>query len=139
MAVTATPIFVQTPESFGVQIANSDGTSKKTIYTAGANGSVIESLWVTSTDTADEDVIFYINDGSTDHQIGRVKVPLNSGNTNAIPSLDLLRHSQMPMFESDSAGNRVLKLKAAHVLKVAAAATITSGKILDFFGTGGDF
>jgi len=139
MAVTATPIFIQTPQSFGVQIQNSDSTNKKTIYTAGANGSVIESLFVTSTDTADEDVILYVNDGTTDFQIGRIKVPLNSGNTNAVPTLDLMRHSQLPFFESDNAGNRVLKLKASHILKVAAAAAITSGKFLNFFGTGGDF
>jgi hypothetical protein len=132
-------MYVQTVQTWAVQIANADGTNKKVIATAGAQGSVLEALGVTNTDTVASTMNLYVNDGSVDHLIGTVNVPASSGNTTAAPSLDLLRNAQLPQLEFDALGNQVIKLKAAYALKAALTGTITSGKLIDILGSGGDF
>lgn len=71
MAVTATPIFIQTPKVACVSIAtantNRDGTGTiGTLYTAGSNGSKIDRVQVTAAGTTTAGVIrMFIYDGST--------------------------------------------------------------------------
>jgi len=75
VAVTALPIFPQTPRlPVGVTVTtantNKDGTGTKTIlYTAGANGSRLDTIKVRSTGTAVATVLrVFINNG-TDHTV----------------------------------------------------------------------
>jgi hypothetical protein len=128
------------------QILNATGTAKVTIFTAGPNDSILRALGASSTDTADEDVIFYVNVGGagTDRQIAKLKIPLSSGNSNTVPAFDVLRalsgtSYMLPFIAYDSYGNKVWNLKAGTTIKAAAASTITSGKEIDFFGDGADF
>lgn len=71
MAVTATPIFIQTPKVACASIAtantNRDGTGTiGTVYTAGANGSKIDRVQVCAAGTTTAGVIrIFIYDGST--------------------------------------------------------------------------
>jgi hypothetical protein len=139
MAGTSTPIFVQVIQTYAVQILNATGTGKVVIATAGANGSLIDMLGVTNTDTLAYTMQLYINDGTTDHLIGTVNIPLSSGNTTAAPTVDLLRQIQLPNLEFDAVGNRCLKLKANYILKAALTGTITAAKTIDIVGSGGDF
>jgi hypothetical protein len=129
------------------QILNATGTAKVTIFTAGANDSILRGLGASSTDTADEDVLFYVNvgGGGTDRLIARIKIPLSSGNSNTVPAFDVFRALNassaymIPFLAYDAYGNKVWNLKAGTTIKVAAASTITSGKEIDFFGDGADF
>jgi hypothetical protein len=133
-------MYVQTAQSMAAQILPADTTTKKTLYTAGTQGGVVESLGATNTDTAAATVLqLYVNDGSIDHLIGTVNVPISSGNIITVPTVDILRNSQIPQLEFDAFGNKVIKLKAGYILKVAATVTVNSGKAVDVVGHGGDF
>lgn len=71
MAVTATPIFVQTPKtaigSLATANTNRDGSGTiATIYTAGSNGSRLDHVDIVSYGTVTAGVIrLYVHDGST--------------------------------------------------------------------------
>jgi len=60
--MTATPVFPQTIKNGAVQIVLGDSTTiLKTIYTAGANGSVISQINVGSSDSSARDLQFFIS------------------------------------------------------------------------------
>jgi hypothetical protein len=146
MAKTTTIPNVQNANMPDGEILNGTGTGKITIFTAGGNDSIIRSLGASSTDTADEDVIFYVNVGGagSDRQICRLKIPLSSGNSNTVAAFDVFKAinaagGYMFPLAYDAYGNRVWNLKAGTTIKAAAASTITSGKAIDFFGDGADF
>lgn len=138
--MASAPIYVGTIKNGAVQIVNADGTTLKTLYTAGSNGSTINSIMVTSTDTTNHDIHLYINNGSTDFLIGTYQILANAGNTNAIVSVDILKHAQNLAYAFDAMGNKTINLQANYVLKVGLrTSSVTSAKALSFVCYAGDF
>jgi hypothetical protein len=136
MPNTFTPPYPQTINNVAGQILPADTTTKKTIYTAGSNGSILKSLGATSTDTSSRIVIFYINvgGGGTDEPIGAVTIAITAGTDGVTAALDCLRSALMAWTSFDAFGNKVLYLKASTTLKVACTTTVTTAKELDFNG-----
>lgn len=120
MAVTATPIFAQVPRT--TSTATISGTVA--VFTAGANGSKIDAIGITTTTTCDVSFSF---DNANAAPIGKVNVPTNSGTNNAVPTVDVLRSSQMTWLSFDAFGNKCLYLSAAAVLY--ATSTVTTGVV----------
>src|SRR5256885_103126 len=81
MAANTAPIFELAVISPSVQIAPADTTTKKTIKAGGANGTRIDEIYVSSTDTAAVVLNFYLYDGVTDFYLGDVTVPIGAGYT----------------------------------------------------------
>lgn len=139
MAVTPTPAFPQTINTGLVTIVNADAQALKTILTAGANGAQIDAISVSSSDTSNRDVAFYVTRSGTDYLISTVSVLLGAGVTNSVPAIDVLRHAQLPgMVYSENSGRRLL-LKAGDVLKCNAPVTITAAKTITVLAQGKDF
>ena len=88
--------FTQNIKLTATTIVNSDSTNKKTLFTAGANDSIVKSLHAISDDSAAKVVNIYVNDGSVDNYIGAVNVPITSGTTGAIAAVDLLNGTLFP-------------------------------------------
>jgi hypothetical protein len=126
MAVTATPIYPQALATAVQSYANADGTTIKTILTAGANGTKITAVTISSTDGTNRDMKFYLNDGSTNHLLCTVQVLANSGNTNAIAPVDLFRATMCPGLSFDSNGNRELFLKTGWSFRAGSAVAVTA-------------
>jgi hypothetical protein len=140
MSVTATPIFPQTITTGVAQIALADTTTLKTLYTAGANGSKIDNILVTSTDTASRDLQLVVTISAVDYIIGTFSVPANSGNTNSLVTLNALAHPQLVNALSvDNNGNRCLFLATGAVLKVKSLANVTSARVISLVAQGGNF
>ena len=138
MAVTSTPALPQAINLGIGQITNADTTSLKTIFTAGANGSLLQSLGLSSTDTADRTINWYITRGGTDYLLFTCTAPLSAGNSATVAAIDVLRHAMLPWLQYDMAGNRQLRMKSGDVLKFASTATITSAKLITAFADGED-
>jgi hypothetical protein len=138
MATTATPIFPQTIQSEAVQILNATGTSAVTLYTAGANGSKIENIICTSTDTIAHTIQLSVTISAVTYILTTINIPANSGNTTVLPSISLINNAQI-VLAKDPNGNPYLYLGAGAVLKVSAAVTVTSPDVLSFVTNGGDF
>ncbi|WP_423454239.1 hypothetical protein [Ottowia sp. VDI28] len=141
MAKTTTSPFLQAVKNLDGTLTNANGTAKVTVFTAGANDSVLKSFNLASTDSAANNVQVFINVGGagTDRLISTVPVPANSGNNGTVASVDVLRSALLPFASYDAYGNRVLNLAAGTTIKIAPLTTPASGKVIDAFGEGGDF
>jgi hypothetical protein len=139
MAVTSTPVFPQTIKNSFAKIVTADASTFKTLYTGGANGSRIDLLLVTSTDTTARDVQLVIQASGVDYILGTISIPINSGNTNAITHLSVFQNSIFPGLNVDAIGNRVLYLESGIILKAKTLTTVTAAKEVNFIVQGADF
>lgn len=114
-----------------------DGTAFKDIRVASANGDQIDNIIVTSTDTSDRAIEFFINDGVSDKSIGVVTIPAKSGtNGDGLRSgVDALTHLSLPAFRGDKA----LMLRSGSTLRARMVAAITAGTSVSVIGFGGAY
>lgn len=139
MAMTSTPVFEQTPKNAVVRILPADTTTLKTLYTAGANGSTVYHINVTSSDTSAKDLQFWVNVDGTDQPLFTVSCPANSGFTNSVAVFTLLNNVRVGTQLTDSNGNPCLYLGAGSILKVKALSNVTTAKQINVFAQIGDF
>lgn len=139
MAVTATPIFPQTISGGVVAWVPGDAQAFRTLYTGATNGSAVISITLASTDTASRDMQFSILSGGTTVYLGTTSVLLNAGFTNAVPSIQALRHAQIPGMILDANGNPMLYLSSGAVLQANILTTITAAKTITAYVQAGDF
>ena len=140
MAVTATPVFVQTPKNGNVQILPADASNLKTIYTGGANGSKIIGLYVTSSDTSARDVQFGITVGGVFYPLYTSTIAITAGQVAATPSVNLLDPSKAVGLPVDSDGNPFIFLaSASYTLQIKSLTTVTAAKEIDISCFAADF
>jgi hypothetical protein len=131
MAVTANSIITAQAANRGhVQIANADAQAQKTVYTAGANGSLLRGLLLQSTDTSGRDVQISITNSGTSYPLGTVTVPAGAGNSGSVPSVNALNSAQLPGLPLDTNGNPTLFLVSGDTLTVSALSTVTAAKLI---------
>lgn len=128
-------VFFQNAFSAEVQILPADTTVLKTVATLSAFTRITQIL-VTSTDTAAKDIQLVATISGTDYILGTFAIPLRSGDTNAAPTVQLLKSSQWGDLNNDISNNKVLDLKSGAVLKVKAGTTVTAAKVISIVITG---
>lgn len=142
------PVYAVTPQNNGGQIVTSTGTGTLgsntggiAIYTAGANGSRVYSLILSTTDTTTggNNVFLYILNGSTVLPIGQINVPISSGNIASTPAVDALNSANCPGLPFDGTGKPYIELTASAVLKFSVIAAVGSGKTLFATAIGADY
>jgi hypothetical protein len=126
--------FFQTPFSAQLQLLPAHTTVLQTITTL-TGYTCIDSIIVTSTDTAAKDLQLVATIGGTDYILGTFAIPLRSGDTNAAPAVMLLK-SAMWDLNNDISNNKVLELPSGTVLKAKAGTTITAAKVINIIITG---
>ena len=130
MAANTSPIFELTVKNAGVTIVPADTTAKKTLYTGGTNGSRIDQLAESSTDTAAVTTMWYKTVGGTDYHIGDVVIAIGAGYT-TVALVDALATLEPTL--------GYLVLASGEILKVAALATVTAAKQVDLVAQLGDY
>ena len=133
--MAASPIFQAAPKNGHTTITAADGVSEKTLYTAGANGALVDSVAVVSDDTADAVINILVNDGSTSYPVGQVNVLTGAGRNGTTPGQNLLNLTDIPALQT----NGGLSLGPNAVLKVAANSAVTATKTVTFTAFGGDY
>ena len=139
MAGTSNPIFPQSMVNAVAQIANSDAQALKTLVNGGTNGTKIESITVTSTDTVARDIIVWATISAVSYQLARIQIPVSSGNTNSAPSVDLLKQSQWASLAYDAFGNKYLYVANGTTISISAPVSVTSGTTIQAFAQGGNY
>jgi hypothetical protein len=131
---------IRQPQNGKVQIANADGQTQKTVYTAGPNGSKVSSLIAVSSDTAARDVQVSITNAGTSFPLGTVAVPIGAGNSSSVPSVNMLDPTRLVGLAYDSDGNPFIHLVSGDTLTVSALTTVTAAKLVTVSApTVGDF
>lgn len=142
MAVTSTPIYPQSPQAKAYQLTHTTDLSLETLYAAGANGSQIEGINVSNTDTSAYTLQLYAYDGTTAHLLGSFNIPASSGNLSADAAVALLGPNSAGALAGlpyDVNGNQIIYLPSGWSLQVGVTSQITSGKVVDCVAFGGDF
>jgi hypothetical protein len=132
------PLFVGTIKTPVAQIQNSDGTNAVTFFTAGVSGSKLEAIAATSTDTSAVVVQAIVTVSAVDYVIGEINIPAGAGTNGTADSVRIMNITDLPWLCGDGV-NQVLLLASGVPLKFKAKTTVTAGKVLQFFGQGGDF
>jgi len=138
--MTSTPMFAQTIANGYTKIVTADSTNYKTLLTAGANGSLVDLITVTSTDTSSRDLQFCITISGTDYIFCTVSVSANSGNTSSVGLVSIFDSPRLGLTLGlpllDSNGNKLLRLGNGEVLKVKAVATVTAAREISVRASG---
>jgi hypothetical protein len=121
--------FTQTIKTPCVALTSANTTVAATLYTSPADSAVVKSLVVSTNDTSAVNLVVCINNGATDFVIGTVNIPINSGYTGAIASVDVLGSALLPGLPRDINGRPVILLQAGHSLKVGALVTMTAARV----------
>lgn len=136
--MVATPFFPQLPKSYTKQIVAADTTTTVDVFTAATNGTRIDAIAVTMTFATAVDLLLYINNGTTDFLLGRIQIPVSSGNTNSAPTVFPLNSNQLSGLCVDGFGNPYLFLTGGFKLRASVSATLTS-TVMNIICFGADF
>jgi hypothetical protein len=101
--MSASPAFVTTPKNPAVAFANADATAFKTLMTAGASGSRLDSLIGTSTDTVANVLQLAVTKSAVDYVIGEVAIPANAGTNGVVKSVAVLNATDIPAWRTPKA------------------------------------
>ena len=130
MAITSTPAMLQGNNTQDTAITAA--ATNTLIYTAGANGGIVQDILISSTDTAIQ--LAQLFRGSQTVPLASITIPAGAGGAGGNPAINVL--SAVNCY-SDEYGNRTLRLKAGETLKLAITA-ITGGKTFQVFAQGMD-
>ena len=135
MPANTTPIFPLTVQTSAATIVNADGTGEKALVTAGANGTRVDTVSITSTDSAAVTLAVRVNDGTTSYAVGEIAVPAGAGTNGSALAVKGLSLAFLPWL--DASGS--LFLRTGWSLRVAAKAAITSTKTVTLVAFSGDY
>jgi hypothetical protein len=124
MAANTSPIFVLAANLAEVTFANADGTTPKDLVSAGADGTKVLAVAVTSDDAATVNLRLYVHDGANAYLVGTVAVPTLAGTNGVMPAVDLLDPELLPWLDQDGE----LFIPSGYKLQVAPLAAVTAAK-----------
>lgn len=136
--MAANPIFVGTPKRGMAQILNATASALVAVVTAGASGSKVVSLIVTSDDSADRIVQLFITRGGVDYLLGSYTIPDLSG-TNGVTDPAVNMFTYINGLPRDNDGQAYLLLESGDVLKAKSTTTVTAAKTISIHANYGDF
>lgn len=136
MSTNTNPIFVGSRRVDALELDTADGTTAIAFVAAGANGSRIDAIAASSTDTSAVELVFTLNDGSADFSIGSATIAAEAGTDGGTtPAVDLLTQADLPWLRDDLS----IFLESGQTLKVGAYAAITAAKVVHLVAFGGDY
>jgi hypothetical protein len=140
MAVTSTPVFVQTPKITPAAFTNSDSANtKKTIATAGSDGMKVTAVLATSTDTSNRTGQLWLTRSATSYLLGSTVVTTLAGTDGSTATANLLPVSLMGGLPKDNDGQAYLFLESGDTLQVSFTAQVTSAKEVDVVAIAANF
>jgi hypothetical protein len=130
-------VAVQAPKLGLVEIANADASGLKTVVTAGANGSKVVGLMLSSSDTTARDVTWGISRGGTFYPLGTATVAITAGQIAATAGVNAF--AARPGLPVDNDGQPYVLLQSGDTLDIKALTTVTSAKAISAAAVFGDF
>lgn len=136
--MAANPSFVSTPQNPAAQFQNADGTTFKTLFTAGSSGGRVDSLIATNTDTANAYVVqLALQKSGVDYVLGEVSVPLGSGTNGSAKSVAVMNSTDVPGLAYTEAG--ALFLASGVALRARVKTAVAGSNTVQIIGIAGDY
>ena len=140
MAVSHQPIFVQTPKITPAAFTNADAANtKKTITTAGTNGSKVTSISAASTDSSARIVQIWLTRSAVSYLLASINVPITAGSDGSTPSVNLMSATLWPGLSEDPTGQPYLLLESGDTLQVSFTTQVTAAKEIDVTAVFADY
>jgi hypothetical protein len=123
-----------------LQGTDSAGTYK-TLYTGGANGSIIKGLIATTNDaSAAHLVTCQVVRSAVKYAVTSVNIPINSGFASGAPPVNLLSSTNTPGLPIDSDQNPFIYLfNASDTLQCTFATALTASDVINIIAVATDF
>src|ERR1039457_3909749 len=138
MAFSYQPFFPQTIQT--IALANSLTTTISNIAVGGVNGTKIELLEITSTDTIDHAVTFAMNVNGALANVANVNIPAGSGATLGTLPVNVFANNQFGFLPQDPNGNRYLYIANASCgITWVSNSAVASAKAVGVFGQAAQF
>lgn len=137
MPANTKPIFPLTPKNFGATFVNADGTTAKTLVTAGANGSIIDFISVISDDTADRGLVLELYNGVTAYGLGDTKIVDGAGTNGVDKAINALDVAYNPGLGNRD--DRSIVLGSGWSLRARMTSAVTAAKTVTVTGSYGDY
>lgn len=135
--MSASPSFIATPKTHVVAFANADGTSFKSLFAAGANGSRLDSLIASSTDTVPNILQLAVQKSGVNYVIGEVAIPAHAGTNGSVKSVAVLNSTDIPGLAYTE--NGALYLETGCVLMARVKTAVAGAFAVQMVGVGGDY
>ena len=136
MAANTNPIFISDRQTWTADLLPGNGTTPVDLVVAGANGSLIEAIGATSTDTGVVELVLYLVAGSLSVRIGSATIAITAGTDGGTtPATNILAQADLPWLRDDL----TLALGAGWTLQVGAHAAVTAAKVVSIFALGGNY
>ena len=140
MAVTATPVFVQTPQVALAVVSTVTGLTAVTLLTGGTNGSKVVSLTAASTNGGAIVVSVAVVRSAVSYTLGTFSVPANSGTDGATAAFNILGSTLISGLPVDNDGQLYLFLAtSADSVTLTPTTTVSAGKNINFTAIYGNF
>lgn len=139
MAGNTTPIFPGTLKNYAARIQNADGTNAVTLITGPTNGCKVESIAVTSDDTAAQTLQLIATISAVDYILGECAIAIGAGTNGTAKAVNLLNTTDFPWLRSDEAGRPYLYVASGTTLKLKSKVAVTAAKTIAAFAQAGDF
>ena len=133
--MAATPQFVASPNLGCTKFVNSDGTTAKTIFTAGASGSRVLAMFATSDAAASLQFTLVLSRSSVDYKIDTFTIP-GADLTTPVTNWNMLDPEWLRWLDPNEPH---LIVPSGVTLKVTPLAAVPSGKEVSIIVMGGDF
>ena len=134
------PTFPYQPNVGSVAVTAAETTALQTVYTAGANGSKILGIIITSNDTSNRDIeINRVTVAPVTYQLYTVPVPLTAGTAAGVAAVNGMDPTYAKGLPVDNDGNPFIYLGIGDTLQVNALATLTGGKAFNVTVFAADF
>ena len=132
-------VYLQSLNNGNYALQNSDSTNKVTVLTAGASGTKIDNIVISSNDTVARTLTLYKTIGGVDYILGTVSVTANTGNTTTLPPISFLNNvNVMSGYGSDVNGNHYIFLESGAVLKASVTVAVSATKAVYVMAQGFD-
>lgn len=136
MAANTTPIFGLTANIKAQTFVAADTTTKKDIFIAGSNGSLLRAGGAVSDDTALVNLDLWYHDGSTAWAIGTIQVAIGAGNTVNTAAINLLNTTNIKLLMAPDGS---LFMATGTKLQASVRATVTAAKTCTVVCAGVDY
>lgn len=113
----------------GVTFTSADSTNIKDICISGVDDSIIKNIYITNSSTLTTDIIYYLNNGTTDFRIGHIDITASAGFNGTTNQVNGLNRTNLPSLKIDSNGNSFLTIGSGWRLRGNLRTAITSGDI----------